>query len=648
MLDNPPVGIDLGTTFSAVAHLDSDGRPWTILNSDGDLTTPSVVYFDTSGAIVGKEAIAAGEFEPDRLAQFAKRDMGETAFNKEIRNQRLPAEVLQGIILKKLKDDTELKLGAIQKVVITVPAFFNEPCRKATQDAGRLAGLEVLDIINEPTAAAICFGIQQGFLSEDGTSRGQEQILIYDLGGGTFDVTLMEIDGTKFTALATAGDVYLGGVDWDSRLVIHLAKAFQLEHDVDLLPDPVAMQMLQQKAAETKHSLSTRESVTVFLSHEGLRLKQEVTRATFEELSADLLDRTLMTVNKLLREAKIEFKDLTRLLLVGGSTRMPAVSEMLERETGLQADRSLSPDESVAHGAAIYAGLLMKTGAERINGMSVTNVNSHDLGILGVERDTGRRRRSTMIPRNTQLPIKARKTFPTLRDNQRSVEVNVIEGGDASGNNSPAIGKCKVRGLPENLPAKTPVQVTFKYGSDGRLTVQASLPTIEKDAEMTIERAAGLSDEAIAEWSSMVETGIPDSAVPEQSPANTASASKPAGTPIPETQSPRQIAPSVEPSDTPPVVEKPIAEKITASTNESAADESADDEQPVSEDAVPQFFMPPEPEYDEEEEEASVSASDFPQIDVSEPAAAEPEERPADPPPKKKPGWRARAKKLSD
>ena len=646
MLDNPPVGIDLGTTFSAVAHLDSDGRPWTILNSDGDLTTPSVVYFDTSGAIVGKEAIAAGEFEPDRLAQFAKRDMGETAFSKEIRNQRLPAEVLQGIILKKLKDDTELKLGAIKKVVITVPAFFNEPCRKATQDAGRLAGLEVLDIINEPTAAAICFGIQQGFLSEDGTSRGQEQILIYDLGGGTFDVTLMEIDGTKFTALATAGDVYLGGVDWDSRLVIHLAKAFQLEHDVDLLPDPVAMQMLQQKAAETKHSLSTRESVTVFLSHEGLRLKLEVTRATFEELTADLLDRTLMTVNKLLREAQIEFKDLTRLLLVGGSTRMPAVSEMLERETGLQADRSLSPDESVAHGAAIYAGLLMKTGAERINGMSVTNVSSHDLGILGVERDTGRRRRSTMIPRNTQLPIKARKTFPTLRDNQRSVEVNVIEGGDDSGNNSTAIGKCKVRGLPENLPAKTPVQVTFKYGSDGRLTVQASLPTIEKDAKMTIERAAGLSDEAIAEWSSMVETGIPDSAVPEQSPANTASASKPADTPIPETQqSPKQIAPAIEPPDTPPVVEEPIAEKITVATNESAADESAADEEPASEDAVPQFFMPPEPEYDDEEEEASVPASDFPHIDVSEPAA---EEAPAEPPPKKKLGWRDRAKKLSD
>ena len=675
MADHPPVGIDLGTTFSAVAHLDSDGRPWTILNSDGDLTTPSVVYFDTSGAVVGKEAVAAGEFEPDRLAQFAKRDIGEAAFNKEIRGQRLPAEVLQAIILKRLKSDAELKLGGIKKVVITVPAFFNEPCRKATQDAGRLAGLEVLDIINEPTAAAICFGIQQGFLSEDGTSRGQEKILIYDLGGGTFDVTLMDIDGAKFTALATAGDVYLGGVDWDDRLVIHLAEAFQVEHDVDLFDDPVARQMLMQKAAETKHSLSTRESVTVFVSYEGRRMKHEVTRATFEELTADLLDRTLMTVNKLLREAKVEFKDLTRLLLVGGSTRMPAVTEMLERETGLQADRSLSPDESVAHGAAIYAGLLMKTGAERINGMSVTNVSSHDLGILGVERETGRKRRSTMIPRNTQLPIKARKTFPTLRDNQRSVEVNVIEGGDSSGNNSTAIGKCQVKGLPENLPAKTPVQVTFKYGSDGRLTVQARLPTIDKDAEMTIQRAAGLSEEAIAKWLELVESGLPDSSV--EAPAAPASAASEPETkttaepaPVADPQPSEQVVTTVESEKAPPVIEEPavqapaiqepaiqtpvIQEPATEAAaieepvaEEPVAEEAADaetpavtepvddeddydeselddeyeeesmtdescDEEPAGEDAVPQFFIPPEPEYEDEEyEDEDESAEQF-------------------------------------
>ncbi len=672
MPDHPPVGIDLGTTFSAVAHLDSDGRPWTILNSDGDLTTPSVVYFDKSGAIVGKEAVAAGEFEPDRLAQFAKRDIGEAAFSKEIRGQRLPAEVLQAVILKKLKRDAELKLGEIKKVVITVPAFFNEPCRKATQDAGRLAGLEVLDIINEPTAAAISFGIQQGFLSDDGSSSRQEKILIYDLGGGTFDVTLMDIDGKKFTALASAGDVYLGGVDWDDRLVIHLAEAFQIEHRVDLLADPIARQMLLQKAAETKHSLSTRESVTVFLGFEGRRLKHEVTRATFEELTADLLDRTLMTVQKLMREAQIEFKDLTRLLLVGGSTRMPAVTEMLERETGLQADRSLSPDESVAHGAAIYAGLLMKTGAERINGMSVTNVSSHDLGILGVERETGRKRRSTMIPRNTQLPVKVRKTFPTLRDNQRSVEVNVIEGGDSSGNNSTAIGKCQVKGLPENLPAKTPVQVTFKYGSDGRLTVQASLPTIGKDAEMTIQRAAGLSEETIAKWLDLVESGLPDSSV--ETPAapatgagvaadsETTLAPPPLVEPQPATETPAIEQPPADERPADEVVdEDDFDESELADDGEYEDDLMADesyDEEPVGGESIPQFFTP----QDDDDEEESGNAEEqfsFPQIDVTAPVVTETvapqpdvsgdaSDTPPEDPPKKKFGWRSRAKKLSE
>jgi molecular chaperone DnaK len=682
MPDNPPVGIDLGTTFSAVAHVDSDGRPWTILNSDGDLTTPSVVFFDKSGAIVGKEAVAAGEFEPERLAQFAKRDMGEDTFGKEIRGQKLPAEVVQAIILKKLKNDAELKLGPISKVVITVPAFFNEPCRKATQDAGRLAGLEVLDIINEPTAAAICYGIQQGFLNQEGGSQQQERVLIYDLGGGTFDVTLMEIEGTKYKAVATAGDVYLGGIDWDERLVIHLAEAFQLEHSVDLFGDPVARQMLLQKAAEAKHSLSTRESVTVFVSHEGKRLKHEITRATFEELTGDLLDRTMMTVNKLLRAASIEFKDLTRLLLVGGSTRMPAVSQLLERETGLQADRSLSPDESVAHGAAIYAALLMKSGAARINGMSVTNVSSHDLGILGVERETGRKRRSTMIPRNTQLPVKARKTFPTLRDNQTSVEVNVIEGGDSSGNNSTPIGKCLVKGLPENLPAKTPVQVQFKYGSDGRLAIQASLPSIGIDAEMLIERASGLDEDTIAKWTKLVDSGIPDSAVEVSPAAATPTAPSPPEPPaakpqpvaieapppvieapviqepIPETIAPPMIeAPAVAK----PVVEEPVV--APAAVDELMADDSLaeepaseeadaqelmpDDPSPAADSPVMNFFPPPELDEEEYEYEVEVQPSDFPQIDLTAPIITEPDP-PADPPPKKKGGWRSRAKKLSE
>jgi molecular chaperone DnaK len=209
----PAVGIDLGTTFSVIAHLDSMGRPWTIPNAEGDLITPSVVFFDESSVIVGKEAVKAGGVAPEDIAQFVKLDMGSPAYEKPIKGEHMPPEVIQSFILDKLRRDAVLKLGEFRKVVITVPAYFNEPRRKATQDAGALAGLEVIDIINEPTAAAIAFGVQQGFLTAKGESKEKERIVIYDLGGGTFDVTLMEIDGRNYNAVATAGDVRLGGVD---------------------------------------------------------------------------------------------------------------------------------------------------------------------------------------------------------------------------------------------------------------------------------------------------------------------------------------------------------------------------------------------------------------------------------------------------
>ena len=273
----------------------------------------------------------------------------------------------------------------------------------------------------------------------------------------------MEINGTDFKAIATAGDVYLGGIDWDERLVDHISEAFIEEYGEDPREDEVSHQALLLKAAEVKHSLTSREKVMTFFNHAGNRLKLEISRETFEEITSDLLDRTMMTVRAALREAQIEFSQLTRMLLVGGSTRMPAVQALLEKESGLTADRSLSPDEAVAHGAAIYAGLLMKTGADRISGMSVVNVNSHDLCLLGTETATGRPRSSVMIPRNSPLPARVSKVFPTARDGQTRVDINVIEGGDDSGNHSTPIGQCSVKGLPVDLPAKTPVKVTFEY-----------------------------------------------------------------------------------------------------------------------------------------------------------------------------------------
>ena len=497
---HPAVGIDLGTTFSAVAYLDSLGKPETIRNAEGDLTTPSAVFFDRSHPIVGIEAVEAGLVEPERLALYAKRDVGEALYEKTIRGKQLPPEVLQALVLRKLKEDAELKLGEITKAVVTVPAFFNEPCRKATQDAGRLAGLDVLDIINEPTAAAITYGVEQGFLNETGESKNRETILVYDLGGGTFDVTVMEIDGAKYKTVATAGDVYLGGIDWDRRIVDFIAGEFEKQHGIDPRNDPQGEQELLRKANQTKHALTQRESVSVAFAHEGMRLRTELTQKDFASMCDDLVERTMMTVQLVLDDAKIDWQDLTRLILVGGSTRMPMIRSELELRSGMSLDRSLSPDEAVSHGAALYAGMLLGHQGESCKNISVSNVNSHDLGILAIDPKTGQPRRQVMIPRNSSLPARKRVRFRTHQDNQVNVKIEIIEGGDDKGTNATAIGKCLVNDLPPKLPKGTNVDVQFDYTQDGRLTVRASLPEVDRKIKMTLNRAAGLSDEEVDLW----------------------------------------------------------------------------------------------------------------------------------------------------
>jgi len=506
-LAEPAVGIDLGTTFSVISMLDENGNPTTVRTGDGELITPSVVFFDDDDIVVGREAVKAAVHEPDRVAMYAKRDVGDSEFHKPICGENLPPEVIESLVLSHLKNYVAPEAGEVKKAVITVPAYFNEPRRKATQDAGRLAGLEVLDIINEPTAAAIAYGVRQGFVTKEGKSTKREIILVYDLGGGTFDVTLMEINGSNYVAMATAGDAYLGGIDWDKRIVDYVCNQFMEEHDIELSQDDDAIERLMPVAADAKKSLSVRESVRFHFAHKGKKIRVKLDREEFEKISSDLLDRTRLTVNKLLREAKLSWSDVTRLLLVGGSTRMPMVRNMLEQESGLRVDRSLSPDEAVAHGAAIYAGILLEKGISSIQGISVQNVNSHSLGILGIEPATKRTRRHVMIPRNTSLPAKKSCTFRTNKDGQKSVLVNVVEGGTDSGANATPIGKCVVTDLPADLPAKTEVRVTFRYAENGRLTVSAALPSINRKASLTIERTSGLSSTDITEWTERIRSG---------------------------------------------------------------------------------------------------------------------------------------------
>lgn len=500
-----PVGIDLGTTFSVIAHLDATRRPVTILNEEGDTLTPSVLFFDGDDVVVGKEAVKAAVHEPEMSVAFMKREMGSASFSKLINGKKVPPEVLQSYVLKKLKADAQTRIGPVKQAVITVPAFFDDPRRKGTQDAGRIAGLEVLNVINEPTAAAIAFGVQEGFLNAKGESKGSERVLVYDLGGGTFDVTLMEIDGKSYRAVATDGDVYLGGVDWDQRIVDIAANAFLKKFGgQDPRKDRSARTRWLLEAEDVKRALTAREQANFTAGFNGQKLRVPITRGQFEEQTADLLERTRFTAASVISEAGLTWNDITRLLLVGGSTRMPMVVKMLSRESGRQPDRSLSADEAVAHGAAIYAGLLADARGGHAPQVAVHNVNSHTLGVLGIEKETGRPKNRVLIERNTPLPVTKVSRFQTARTGQRNVVANVIEGGDSSGSNATPIGKCVVQDLPPNLPAGTPIEVAFTYQDDGRLTVKARLPSLGKSAELQIERASGLSEQQIQNWEKKV------------------------------------------------------------------------------------------------------------------------------------------------
>jgi len=494
-----PLGIDLGTTFSVVAQVDAKGVPRSIPNMDGDLLTPSVVFFEGDRYLVGKEAVKAAASSPEMVARHVKREMGKTAFWKSFNGESYPPEVIQSLVLEHLKRAAQLKVGQIADAVITVPAYFSEPKRRATQDAGRLAGLNVLDIINEPTAAAIAFGVEEGFLNAEGDTPSGETVLVYDLGGGTFDVSVVQIESKRFRVIATDGDFQLGGIDWDQKLSSFIAEAFSQEFSIDPRQNASGEQLLLHEAEEAKRSLSVRSEVTVRFSYAGHTVRVPIRRKAFEEMTAAMVDRTRFTTSQVVKEAGLKWSDISRVLLVGGSTRMPSVVKMLETESGKKVDRTLAADEAVAHGAAIYASLLTKQRGLQTD-VEITNVNSHNLGVLGLEKRTGRNRTKVLLPRNTALPAKQGAAFTTAEDDQRTVAVKVVEGGDASGKHSTPIGKCVIRGLPAGLPAGTQVNVIFQYEPNGRLRVRASIPTLGHSAKIDIQRESALSDSKLDDW----------------------------------------------------------------------------------------------------------------------------------------------------
>jgi len=504
----PAIGIDLGTTFSVLCRLDETGLPITLVNAEGDRLTPSVVLFDNDEVVVGREALKAFAGEAERVAECSKRDMGYRVYHKVLGNKQYAPEVIEAFILNKLRRDAEAQIGPFTKAVITVPAYFDEVRRKATQDAGYMAGLDVLDIINEPTAAAVAFGYQQGYLSH-GHKGKAERILVYDLGGGTFDVTLMEIDGPRYRALATDGDVRLGGWDFDQRLVDLVAEGFIREHMVDPREDPRTVGKLWRECEDAKRTLSVRQKATIPCDYRGFSSQIEVTRQQFEESTQDLLDRTRFTMVQAVKAAGMTWEQIDRILLVGGSTRMPMVHAMIQQVTGKKPDASVAADEAVAQGAALHAGLLLAKSQGKPATFQIKNVNSHSLGVVGFDPQTRRKRNGILIPRNTALPVTAKRTFKTQKANQRSILVQVVEGESASPDDCTQIGRVAVHHLPPDLPPQSPVDVLFHYMTNGRLKVRVSVPNAGKEMETEFTRENSLSKEHLDGWRQYISGAAP-------------------------------------------------------------------------------------------------------------------------------------------
>ena len=496
----PAVGIDLGTTFSVIALLDEAGRPRVLANAEGEKLTPSAVLLEEDGVIVGKEASKAMVTEMERVAESAKRDLGNRAYRQRIAGRAYPPEVIQAWVLRKLRQDAGEQIGAFHQAVITVPAYFDEVRRKATMDAGSMAGIEVLDIINEPTAAALAFGLQHSRLDAGNDALEPARVLVYDLGGGTFDVTVMEIGSGEFVTLATDGDVHLGGRDWDLRLVDYAAEAFLRKHGVDPRAVPNSYGRLLRECEEAKRTLSARAKAVIACECQGHAERIEVTRQQFQDMTRDLLERTAFTTRHILQAAGMTWEQIDRILLVGGSTRMPAVVEMLRQMSGKEPDASVSPDEAVAQGAAIFAGFLLDRQLGRAPRVRVRNVNSHSLGLVATDPRTSRRQTAFLIPRNTPLPAKAKRVFRTLKEGQRAIVLQIVEGESADPQECTHIGKCTVRNLPADLPAGTPIEVRFQYCENGRLSVHVSVQGVAANVAHEIRRENNLSQAELDAW----------------------------------------------------------------------------------------------------------------------------------------------------
>ena len=481
------IGIDLGTTNSCVAVMEG-GKPTVIANTEGARTTPSVVAFTNNGErLVGEPAKRQAVTNADKTIASIKRDMG-TDRGRTIEGKKYSPQQISAMILQKLKADAESYLGEkVSEAVITVPAYFNDAQRQATKDAGKIAGLEVKRIINEPTAAALAYGLD---------NEKEQKIMVYDLGGGTFDVSIIEIGDGVIEVLATNGDTHLGGDDFDQKIIDWMLAEFKAKEGVDLSSDKMALQRLKEAAEKAKKELSSATTTNINLpfitaTAEGPKhFDMNLTRAKFDELTNDLVERTAIPVQNAMKDAGLTNSDLGQVLLVGGSTRIPAVQDKVRQLTGKEPSKSLNPDECVAIGASIQGGKLAgDAGAGEILLLDVTPLS------LSIETMGGIATR--LIERNTTIPTKKSQIFSTAADNQTAVDINVVQGERQFAKDNKSLGQFRLDGIPPAMRGVPQIEVTFDIDANGIVNVSAKDLGTGKEQHITITAGSSMSDDEI-------------------------------------------------------------------------------------------------------------------------------------------------------